>query len=595
MTFTTATRSLRSSAQRLRKCSVNRHMRRGYAEAVASAQNHEECDIVIVGGGPVGLGFASALASNAAVRDTLRVVLVEAGDLSKVHDWQIAPEHYSNRVSSLTNASQSFLQGTGAWEYVEQGRTNPVEDMQVWDGVSDARIAFHASDMFPGSSSELPQMARLTENLNLQRGLLRHLRTTPQIQLMDKTKVKNIIRDESSGNWPIVQLNNNRSLRARLLVGADGFNSPVRSYAKIPAFGWSYNTQAIVATMNHPPPSPYLRPDGFNTTAYQRFLPTGPIAFLPLSPTVSSLVWSINPPELSKVLSANPAILKIMINAAFRLPEQSMRYLYDFVSGSVDRAESLSEELVRKEVQWREQAHGIAATSAYASSLVGANEVGIPPADADMVPPLVTSIQPGTVASFPLKFNHAEGYIGEGHAARTVLVGDAAHSVHPLAGQGLNLGLADVECLSRCVANAVNQGGDVGSYTALLPYTQERYPANHTLMSAVDKLHKLYSTTAAPVVWARGVGLEVLNELDSIKAAFMMAAGAQVRNPPSEPGSAQTREHANAWATAAASVEGAMNGIGIAKAVGGGLAGVLGDRLQDLGRSLGRGGTRPKN
>ena len=96
--------------------------------------------------------------------------------------------------------------------------------------------------------------------------------------------------------------------------------------------------------------------------------------------------------------------------------------------------------------------------SAYASTTVGTREDGIPPVDAECLPPLVTSIQPDTMASFPVLFNHTESYLGE----RSVLVGDAAHTVHPLAGQGLNMGIADVECLWRCVEKALLEGGDVG-------------------------------------------------------------------------------------------------------------------------------------
>lgn len=215
--------------------------------------------------------------------------------------------------------------------------------------------------------------------------------------------------------------------------------------------------------MFHSPPSLYQ--DSLHTTAYQRFLPTGPIAFLPLSPTASSLVWSINPPELAQALvasaSQDPSILASMINASFRLPTVSLNYLYDVVMDARTKGVALDGEAITKEIRWREESHGIDVNSAYASSSTQLSQ-GMPSLDAVSLPPIVTSIQPGTVASFPLKYSHAETYLGEGLGARTVLVGDAAHTVHPLAGQGLNQGLADAKCLSKFIAEAVANGGDVG-------------------------------------------------------------------------------------------------------------------------------------
>lgn len=150
-----------------------------------------------------------------------------------------------------------------------------------------------------------------------------------------------------------------------------------------------------------------------------------------------------------------------MINAAFRLPTVSLKYLYDVVMDARTKGVAIDGEAITKEIRWREESHGIDGNSAYASSSTQLSQ-GMPSLDAASLPPLVASIQPGTVASFPLKYNHAESYLGEGLGARTVLVGDAAHTVHPLAGQGLNQGLADVECLSKCIAEAVANGGDVG-------------------------------------------------------------------------------------------------------------------------------------
>ncbi len=239
-------------------------------------------------------------------------------------------------------------------------------------------------------------------------------------------------------------------------IGADGFNSPVRNYAKIDSFGWSYDTQAIVATLNHAPRGAFQGP---NTTAYQRFLPTGPIAFLPLSPTSSSLVWSTKPALAAAILASEPSVLPRMINAAFRLPDISMRYLHSRILEAQQAGNRLTGDQVREEIAWRESSHAIDAASAYASSQT---TIGIPPEGSESLPPLVTCTQPGTPASFPLRFNHTESYIGEGLGGRTVLVGDAAHTVHPLAGQGLNLGLADVECLAQHINNAVLNGSDIG-------------------------------------------------------------------------------------------------------------------------------------
>ncbi|KAJ6621397.1 ubiquinone biosynthesis hydrox [Mycena sp. CBHHK59/15] len=514
------------------------HLQRSLKRLVYTS-NAEECDVVIVGGGPAGLALASALGSSQLVRNSLRIVLVEASDLSKVRDWTPSTGTFSNRVSSLTRMSQEFLQAI-AWEHVDEERTSPIQEMQVWDGISDARIEFSAALLGLGSPGQ--GMARITENLNLQRGLLRHLSSFPEVEILDKTKVQSIENPEGLGGWPLVHLDDGRVLRSRLLVGADGFNSPVRSFAKISSFGWGYDTQAIVATMFHPPRSAFLGP---NTTAYQRFLPTGPIAFLPISSSASSLVWSTKPQLAAALIAAGPAVLGSMVNAAFRLPDVSMRYLHHRIIDAHESGSPVSFAQIKAEITWREQSHGIDDTSAYASASIDATTVGIPPAGAELLPPLVGSLQPGTVASFPLRFNHADSYLGEREGSRTVLVGDAAHTVHPLAGQGLNLGLGDVECLARCIQNALLQGGDIGSRTTLLPYAQERYFENHSIMSVMDKLHKLYSTSLEPVVWARSVGLEVLNEFDSVKAALMMTAG----------GDTNSRSDVSTWNLAAKGVE----------------------------------------
>lgn len=255
-----------------------------------------------------------------------------------------------------------------------------------------------------------------------------------------------------------------------------------------------------------------------------------------------------------------------MINAAFRLPSRSMRYLHSLLLES-----PLSPAALRQEIAFRESSEGLSPSSAYSSSSA-TDLVGIPPADSSLLPPLIHSIQPGTTASFPLRFSHASSYIAP--CGRVALLGDAAHTLHPLAGQGLNLGLGDAAALSSAIHAAVRRGGDVGSRTALLPYARERYLENHTIMSACDKLHKLYAREEGAVVWARSVGLEVVNELDAMKKAIMLSAGAK----------AEAEDGLWKWTMSAAgsAVEGVAGATRIAGMVGGGVKGVASEVLKRL-------------
>ncbi|KAH0836354.1 hypothetical protein J3R83DRAFT_7907 [Lanmaoa asiatica] len=539
----------------LSKRVLNRVSRRRKALCRAfSTESVQDKDVVIVGGGPVGLALASALGSNPLVRESIKVALIDAGDLSKIRDWSLPADTFSNRVSSITSTSRTFLevdleQDIGAWAYVDNSRTSPMREMQVWDGVSDARIILDAAELpSAASATESNEVARQTENLNLQRAFLRRLEKLDVVHLLPKVKVESIQPEVGGNGWPLVHLSDGTTIRARLLVGADGFNSPVRSYAGISSYGWSYDTETIVATLNHAPRGAFEKP---NYTAYQRFLPSGPIAFLPLSPTVSSLAWSTRPRHAAALCKSDPAVLASMINAAFRLPDVSIRYLHDRILEADAAGKTLSHDVINDEIAFRERSYNISKYSVYAS-VTSALSGGIPPNDADFVPPLIGSIQAGTVASFPLRYSHAEAYLGEGAGSRTVLVGDAAHTIHPLAGQGLNLGLGDVECLARTIAQTLRHGGDI----ALLPYASERYSANHIVMSAADKLHKLYSSTLEPIVWARSVGLEVVNELDSVKAALMMVTGG---------GGGRSTVSGWEWNLLARGVEGLATGLSTAR------------------------------
>lgn len=402
----------------------------------------------------------------------------------------MAPDRYSNRCSSLTPTSAGFLERIGAWQHVRKDRTQPYHEMQVWDGVSGARIEF---DWDGGAGQTI---AYMIENLNITSALLSRLDELGGITVFDNTKVEGItFGEEADGlnlsEWPVVSLAGGQRLWARLLVGADGANSPVRSFAGIESRGWDYDRHGVVATLQ-------LEGEGWggdnNKTAYQRFLPTGPVAVLPLPGNYSSLVWSTTPDRASRLKSLSSRDFAAMVNAAFRLSPVDLDYLHSQTSGQ------------EEEVSWRMQ------------------HVSVHQED---IPQSVVGVQEGTVASFPLKMRHADTYIGE----RVALVGDAAHTIHPLAGQGLNQGQGDIQSLAKTIDYAVSHGQDIGAHLSLESYNAERYAANHLVLGVCDKLHKLYSVQSGPLVPLRSLGLSAVNAMRPVKDFLMNQAASNGFKP----------------------------------------------------------------
>lgn len=372
--------------------------------------------------------------------------------------------------------------------------------MQVWDGVSGSRITFD----WPSATSFLTPAPRnaadrtiayMTENINLTSALLSRAHELGDITFLDNTRVSDIsLGNDTPGaldlsSWPIVTLSSGQTLAARLLVGADGANSPVRTFAGIESRGWDYERHGVVATLHLDESSAF--PYHGQGTAYQRFLPSGPVALLPLPDGSASLVWSTLPAYAAHLKTLGAEDLTAMVNAAFRLSPVDLAYLHTIPSGQAD------------EVAWREKHTSI---------------------DASLIPPRIAQVHKDSVASFPLRMRHADTYVGE----RVALIGDAAHTVHPLAGQGLNAGQADVAALAATIGDAVRTGQDIGSTIALESYVGARYAANNALLGVVDKLHKLYSVQSGPLVGLRSLGLSAVDKLGFVKGLFMKGAAGKM-------------------------------------------------------------------
>lgn len=416
-------------------------------------------DIAIVGGGIAGLSLAASVLRSPVTRH-LSVALIEANKITKLDEKSPT----SNRTSSLTPTSVRFLQSSNVWDAMNIKRVQQFVDMHVYDGLSDQQIEFHDNK----------EIATMVENFNLQTALIETLDSTALKFIT--SKVGGIQKPSDHNAFPSIELVDGNSIRARLLIGADGANSPVRQYAGILSKGWDYPHHGVVATLIH---------KGHNhTTAHQRMLPSGPIAFLPLPGNQSSMVWSIHPKLAAVLKQLDTSVMTKIVNAGFRLSYLDLQYIM-----------ALPVAQMSSELDWR-------------LSL---------PAHSKHAPPLVSNVE--NVANFPLKFRHAECY----HAERVVLIGDAAHTIHPHAGQGLNLALLDAASCSAAIQACVGMGGDIGFVGEQV--TRERYWANARVTGTVDKIHKLYARQESSIVGLRSLGSGMLDKLEFAKRRVMSAIG----------------------------------------------------------------------
>lgn len=395
-------------------------------------------DVVIVGAGMVGSALACALGGS-----NLSVALIEAQAV--ISEWPTPTADvtgFDPRVSAITLASQSFLTRIGVWPAIQTQRVSAYQHMHVWDAEGTGSIEFHADEI------NQPALGHIVENRITATALMQSLRSYSNIDLLSGASVTDI--SETGDSVHAVTLDSGSTLTASLVVGADGANSKIRAMAEIPMREWDYNHHAIVATVKTEKPH--------GNTARQRFLPEGPLAFLPLTMAgddqhFCSIVWSAIPQ--------------------------------------------------------------------YAENLMALDDGGFQQALADAF-----EQQLGAIAgvsqrfSFPLRQRHAVDYVKSGLA----LVGDAAHTIHPLAGQGVNLGLADVQVLSEELLRADHRDIELGSLAVLNRYQRRRKGANLAMMAGMEGFKRLFGNRALAVRWARNSGMRWMDQNRVLKHKVMRQA-----------------------------------------------------------------------
>ena len=389
-------------------------------------------DVVIVGGGMVGATLAVALAE----QSTLNIAIVEAFTPKPITE----SDKPDLRVSALTRASENLFKNLTIWQQLNPSRISQFTDMEVWETQA-STLHFDSADIGE------PLLGYIVENRHIQQACLARCKQLSNISLLCPAKPTSL--SEQS-----LTLENGQVLTADLIVGADGARSLLRDWANIDTHGWDYQQTAVVCTVTTENPH--------QQTAWQRFLPEGPLAFLPLShPNQCSIVWSNSTEEAELLCDLDNERFNSALSKAF--------------GDKLGKLVEISER-----------------------------------------------------AQFPLKLRHADHYVETGFA----LVGDAAHTIHPLAGQGVNIGLLDAATLAEVVLEAHEKGRDIGSLHTLNKYQRRRKGDNLAMQMTMDAFKRVFGSELAPVRWARRFGLQTVNQHSVLKNLFMhQASGHRFANP----------------------------------------------------------------
>jgi len=387
----------------------------------------DRADVIIFGGGLVGLTLASALDSSG-----LSAIVVDPADPAPRGDAS-----FDGRTSAVSSSSMRMLETVGIAEHLAEPGC-PIWRIAVADGLKPGGLHFEPDDHEP--------LGFMHENRHLRAALHARVEAGKNLWLMWKSRVSNVDRGEGG---IIVSLDDGRKLSAPLLAAADGRNSRTRESAGINVARWKYDHQAIVSVLRHEKPHEHV--------AYEIFYPGGPFALLPMADDLaghrSAIVWSVPNADAAGWLSLTDADFAAEAEAA--------------MGGFLGKVEMLAPR-----------------------------------------------------SSFPLGFHHAARITDK----RLVLVGDAAHAMHPIAGQGLNLGFRDVAALTEVLVEGARLGLDLGDQQLLSRYQRWRSLDALSVAFATDSLTRVYGIPGATASAIRRFGMGLVGRISPVRNRMMSEA-----------------------------------------------------------------------
>jgi 2-octaprenyl-6-methoxyphenol hydroxylase len=400
---------------------------------MAKRDNETRVELAIVGGGlsGVALGIACAAAG------------VKTAVIDRENPARMMAAPYDGRTTAIAFGSQQVLKGLGVWDILAPD-AEPIREIRVADGDSPLFLHYDHRDI-----GDHP-LGYIIENRLLRQGLHKRAETLPDLTLLAPLAVSDVTFADHRAS---LILSDGRLIRAALIAGADGRNSPMRVAGGIKSYDKSYRQTAIVCTVQHALPH-----DGI---AVEHFRAAGPFAILPMRGNRSSIVWTEHEDNAPALLALDPDSFTRALSQRFG----------DFLG-----------DLTLEGKWW----------------------------------------------SYPLSLIHAERYT----APRLALVGDAAHVIHPIAGQGWNLGVRDVAALAELIVDSHRLGLDLGNAELLTRYERWRRLDNLMLTAVTDGLNRLFSNELPPVRVVRDIGLAAVNRAPRLKKFFMRHAMGVVGDAP---------------------------------------------------------------